>query len=52
MVITLHKGDTVESRVTTDTYEVPQVLGSFSARDILGAADGVAPAGSVFELPA
>ena len=41
----------MDSRITIDTYEVPQVFGSFSARDILGAADGSVGGGSTIEIP-
>jgi hypothetical protein len=36
------EGETMDSRVSLDAYEVPQVFGSFEARDVLGAADGLA----------
>ena len=37
----------MDNRISLDTYEAPEVLGSFSALDVLGAADGSMGGGSV-----
>lgn len=37
----------MDNRITVDTYEAPEVLGSFTAQDVLGTADGQMGGGSV-----
>jgi hypothetical protein len=36
----------MDNRISLDTYETPEVLGSFSAQDVLGSADGLIGGGS------